>query len=248
MKILQLNAWTGRIKDGLTRFIAEGDFDVVCLQEAIWSDNCSNYLEMYIDTVEKIQRATGYKYVFKSSNYGTRTLDGRQFEVGNAILSKIPFKGTEEHVVFGEYEVAKSLDKCQSAIAKHRYTTQAVVLDNDIAVVNYHGYWRKDPLGCKEAEECMEKVADIIKAHGLPVIMCGDLNVISEAPAMRKLDFLQDLTAKNEIKTTLRNLRFVKDVACDHILISKGLNCEKFEVIDAPVSDHRALIAEIKQK
>ena len=41
--------------------------------------------------------------------------DGRQFEVGNAILSKTPFKGTEEHVVFGEYEVAKSLDECQNS-------------------------------------------------------------------------------------------------------------------------------------
>ena len=36
LKILQLNVWGGRIKDGLTRFISEGDFDVVCMQEAIW--------------------------------------------------------------------------------------------------------------------------------------------------------------------------------------------------------------------
>ena len=33
LKILQLNAWTGRIKGALIDFIKSGDFDVVCLQD-----------------------------------------------------------------------------------------------------------------------------------------------------------------------------------------------------------------------
>ena len=39
MKILQLNTWTGRIKGALLEFFRKNDFDVICLQEAVWSDN-----------------------------------------------------------------------------------------------------------------------------------------------------------------------------------------------------------------
>ena len=247
MKILQLNGWTGRIKDGLSRFIADGEYDVVCMQEAVWSDDCNDFLEMYIDTVDKIKREAGFKYVFKSSNYGTKTLSGNcQFELGNVILSKIPFSNTEEKTVLGEYTVVTDMSNCKNTV-DHCFTVQKATLDNGIAIVNYHGYWQKDPIGNETTVECMHKVADFIKENLCPTIMCGDLNVIHEAPAMRELDFMHDLTAEHNIKTTLRNVRFVKDVACDHILITDDLKSKNFKTISAAVSDHMALTAEIEQ-
>ncbi len=246
MKVLQINGWTGRIKDGLVRFIKEGDYDVVCIQEAIWSDDCNDYLELYVDTVDKIVRMAAFDYVFKTSNYGTKVLDGSgQFEIGNAILSKIPFVDTKEKIVIGEYIVIKSFSDLQKAKNQY-YTVQKVILNNGLAVVNYHGYWLKDPLGDKTSVECMHKVAEFIKDGYCPTVMCGDLNVISESPAMRELGFMQDLTAINQVKTTLRNVRFVKDVACDHILITNELKCKSFNLIDAAISDHRALVALIE--
>ena len=246
MKILQINNWTGRIKDGLSRFIAKGNYDVVCAQEAIWSDNCNDYLESYVDTVDKIARIAGFDYVFKSSHYGTKTLDGTaQFELGNVILSKIPFVSTEDKLLLGEYSVINSISDVKN-VTGHCYRAQKVTLENGVVIVNYHGYWLKDPLGDETSVECMRKVADFIKDNYSSTIMCGDLNVVSESPSMRELDFMQDLTAINQVKTTLRNIRFVKDVACDHILITNELECKSFEVIDAPISDHRALFAEIE--
>lgn len=246
MRILQINGWVGRIKDGLSRFITNGGYDIVCIQEAIWSDNCNEYLEMYVDTIDKIAKMAKYDYVFKTSNYGTRTLSGdAQFEIGNAILSKIPFIDTKEEKILGEYSVIKNIKDCQSAI-NHRYMAQKVILNNKLAIVNYHGYWQKDPLGNKTSTECMRKVANLIKNDYRPTIMCGDLNVISESPAMRELDFMQDLTASNQIKTTLRNIRFVKDVACDHILVTDEINFKNFDLIDAAISDHKALTIEIE--
>lgn len=246
MKILQINSWSGRIKDGLSRFIMEGGYDVVCTQEAIWSNDGNKYLEWYVDTVDKIARIGEFNYIFKSSNYGTKMFGGNaQFEIGNAILSKIPFAETKEKMVLGEYEVIENLSDYQRA-TDHCYTVQKVILENGLAIVNYHGYWLKDPLGNNTSVECMRKVADFIKEDYRPTIMCGDLNVTPESPAMRELDFMQDLTAFNQIKTTLRNIRFVKDVACDHILITDELRCKSFDVIDAAISDHRALVAEIE--
>ena len=245
MKILQINGWTGRIKDGLSRFIAEEKYDVVCMQEAIWSDNCNDYLELYVDTVNKIAKTAEFNHIFKTPHYGTKTLDGSvQFEIGNVILSRVPFTDTIEEKILGEYMMIENISDCSSA-TNHCYMAQKAILDNGLAIVNYHGYWQKDPLGNKISVECMRKVAELIKNDYRPTVMCGDLNVISESPAMRELDFMQDLTATNHIKTTLRNVRFVKDVACDHILITNELKCKEFQVINAAISDHMALVTKI---
>jgi len=248
MKILQINVWSGRIKDGLSRFIAEGEYDVVCMQEALWGDECNDFLEEYTDTVDKIQRLGGFPYVAKASNYGTKTLNGSaKYELGNAILSKIPFTKVEKRDILGEYSVIESVSD-HELVKGHGYTAQKVILENGIAIINHHGYWREDPLGNETSIESMRRLADFIKENPRPTIVCGDFNIISESPAMRELDFLEDLTATNHLKTTLRNVRFVIDVACDHILISNDLKCTDFKTVSAPISDHMALIAEINQK
>lgn len=238
MKILQINVWGGRIRDGLTNFIANGDYDVVCMQEAVWDEERTDFLELFVDTVDKIKKGASFEFDFRSEQYGFNVLDGEaKYRCGIAILSKIPFVEIEEKVI---------LEQGNHAISDHRYTAQRAVLENGLTVVNYHGYWQKDPLGNETSIKCMKSVAEMFKNTDSPVVMCGDLNLVSEASAMRELDFLKDLTAENKIKTTLRNIRFEKDVACDHILVSENVSYDNFEVINAPVSDHRALAIDIK--
>jgi endonuclease/exonuclease/phosphatase (EEP) superfamily protein YafD len=85
----------------------------------------------------------------------------------------------------------------------------------------------------------------MIKNENGPIIMCGDLNVISRSPAMRELDFLRDLTAANNVRTTLKNIRLELDVACDHILISDEFSCNYFEVVETVLSDHKAIVVKL---
>ena len=246
IKILQLNVWGGRIKDGLTNFIKEGNYDLICLQEAVWDRNHTKALECFMDTVDKIKEEANFKYDTRSSQFGISILnDTIHYENGNAILSKIPFKHSEEKILHGEYRFATNLDQYEQAVRHNLYTAQKVILENGLTVINYHGYWLKDPLGDETSVLCMRSVADMISSDENPVVLCGDLNVIPEAKAMRELDFLRDLTAIHHIPTTLRNIRFTKDVPCDHILISDNINYQDFEVIDAPVSDHCALVVKI---
>lgn len=85
----------------------------------------------------------GFDYVFKTSRYGTKVLGGNaQFEIGNAILSRIPFVNTKEEKVFGEYVVVKSVSDYQNAM-NNCYMVQKAILNNGLAIVNYHGYWQK---------------------------------------------------------------------------------------------------------
>ena len=242
LKILQQNVWDGRIKDGLSRFIAEGDYDVVCLQEAVWADDDIGFLDLYIDSVDKIKKLGGFEYDARAPYYGIKLLDGHQIERGIAILSKVPIIKVEEDLVFGKYAVASSADNFKEVASNHSYPVLKVTLEDGPVILNYHGYWLTDPLGDETTVECMHRVANMLRNETLPVVMCGDLNVIAESPAMRELDFLTDLTAENHLKTTLRNVRFVKDVPCDHILINDKVTCREFTATDVPVSDHKGLV------
>ena len=94
----------------------------------------------------------------------------------------------------------------------------------------------------------MGKVANIVKGLSDPLVMCGDLNVTSASPAMRKLDFLHDLTEENGIKNTLSGLKFTGEVACDHILVDDKVVVRGFEVLDNLISDHKGLVVDLEIK
>jgi len=264
MRILQLNAWTGRLKNGLTRFFEQNDFDIICLQEAVWPnrdglktvdhedwvdpekepnngdfERIKAQIEYFFATADQIQEAAGLEYAAKVSNWGMRILNGRM-EQGNVILSRYPIENVRNILVHGEYDG----DTEFKGRTDHGYYAQIVRI-NGINVVNYHGYWLPDPIGDEMTVKTMGKVADEIKKTEGPIAMCGDLNVVSASPAMRELDFLRDLTAENKLKTTLSGLKFDGEVACDHILVSDEVEVQDFKMRNELISDHFALEAEI---
>ena len=100
-------------------------------------------------------------------------------------------------------------------------------------------------MGDETTVKVMRKVANIVKSLDGPIVMCGDFNIIHEAPAMRELDFLRDLTYEYGIDNTLSGLKFNGKVACDHILVNDAVRVKRFRVLDDIVSDHKALVAEV---
>ena len=123
---------------------------------------------------------------------------------------------------------------------------QVAKLKNGANIVNHHGYWLANPLGNKTTVSVMKKVAKIVRELDGPVIMCGDLNVVYESPAMRELDFLRDLTHEYKLKSTLVGLKFDGEVACDHILVSKDIKVKNFRREEKIISDHYGLVAEVE--
>ena len=240
MKILQLNVWDGRIKGALPKFIENNDFDVICMQEAVWTKTDEALLAHFSATTDQIKAISGLKYDSRASNWGLKTVNG-QIEQGNVILSREPIETERIETVHGTYQVCETADE----LSNHCYTLQIIKLKSGITIVNHHGYWLPTPVGDETTIEVMKKVATHIKDINGPLIMCGDLNIIHESPAMRPLDFLRDLTHEHHIKTTLANLKFDGAVACDHILVSPEITVKSFSCLDTIVSDHKPLIAEI---
>ena len=242
MRILQLNVWTGRIRGALDTFFKQNQFDVICLQEAVWS-NKDELLRHFSVTVDEIKELTGLKYEARSSNWGLKFGgEGGIIEQGNVILSREEIVSEKAETVYDEYKVVETVKDLRN----HCYTVQVAQLANGVTIVNHHGYWLPTPVGDETTTSVMQKVADIVREINGPLVMCGDLNVIHAAPAMRELDFLRDLTDEYKIDSTLAGVKFDKKVACDHILVNDGVVVRSFEVLDKLVSDHKALVAEIE--
>ena len=242
MKILQLNVWTGRIKGALIEFIKNNDFDVICMQEAVWAGD-NERLQNFFATVDQIKEASGLEYEMRSSNWRMKIFsDGDVMEQGNVILSRLKIENEQNELVHGEYGLANSIED----FYEHAYTLQIAKLQNGVTIVNHHGYWQPNPIGNDTTIEVMKKVAGLVRELKGPIVMCGDLNIIHDSPAMRELDFLRDLTAEDGIKNTLSGLKFVGEVACDHILINDAVEVASFKVLDDLVSDHKALLLDTK--
>lgn len=242
MKILQLNVWTGRIKGALLEFLNSNDFDVICMQEAVWIKDKQKELENFFVTVDQIKETSGLKHESRSSNWGMRIFsEDNIMEQGNVILSKSEIAEEHNDLVHNEYGIVESVQD----FYEHAYTLQVAKLKNGLNVVNHHGYWKPTPMGDETTVKVMRKVANIVKSLDGPIVMCGDFNIIHEAPAMRELDFLRDLTYEYGVDNTLSGLKFNRKVACDHILVNDAVKVKRFRVLDDIVSDHKALVAEV---
>ena len=242
MKILQLNVWTGRVKGALLDYLKNNDFDVICMQEVVWGDGRDEVLEDFFVSLEQLKEASGLEYESRGENWEIDSFCARKMHQGIVILSR---EKIIEEVIPEVYPGAFNA-KTADDLINHRYVAQRIKLESGINIVNYHGYWQKDPLGNDETTKAMKNVVSLIKEASGPVVMCGDLNILHASPAMRELDFMRDLTEENKIDNTLSGLKFNGKVACDHILVSDDVQVSSFEVMEKVVSDHKGLIAEIE--
>ncbi len=242
MRILQLNVWDGRVKGALINYLSENQFDAICMQEAVWLEEDdggahSGFFAMLSD----IQAASGLKYSSCSPNWSIKSFLGYTLYQGNVILSREKIVDEKKTVVFdGATEI-----KTKQDFYDHCYTAQMVKLESGLNIANYHGYWQNQPLGNEDTVKAMKNAVSLVKAADGPLVMCGDLNIVHEAPAMRELDFLRDLTEEYHVDNTLAGLKYGGKVACDHILVSKDITVSSFEVVDKIISDHKGLILEI---
>ncbi len=245
MKILQLNVWMGKVEGELERFLAGDEFDVICMQEVMSSNDAELQLSRMCVDASRIVKAAGMSYQYFSPNWQAEYMHGH-FQLGNMILSKIPFVSQKSEFVHGEYVE----DMILGEMPGNNLNVQIVKLENGITVVNHHGFWRPNPTGDAETVASFKKLAEIVKpeAERGPLVLCGDLNIIHASPAMRALDFLRDLTDENGVENTLSGLKFNGEVACDHIMINGGLEAENFIVHERYASDHKGVSVEVKIK
>jgi len=242
LKLVQLNIWQGRLLPQVLRFLKKEQPDLICLQE-VYSSSFDTPLFDFLGGFEAIQSILPGHHGFFSAVYDMAIL-GEQVRFGNALFSRYPIISEEATLTSGESHSYKTFN----GYVPNTRNLQRVMLAVDghsLCLINHHGYWDSTPFGNEQTAEKMRIVSEIVSKSPRPLIFAGDLNIVPESLAMRPLQAqLRDLTQEYKLATTLSSLGKVKNVACDHIMVSSGIHVRQFTTSKTLVSDHKALLLE----
>jgi endonuclease/exonuclease/phosphatase family metal-dependent hydrolase len=245
MKIIQVNAWLGRLLPTLLDFISQQNADILCCQE-IFSSQQPNPLMETTQTLEHIQKAGDFKEVFFSPT-SSFSVFGEEVFLGNAIFSKHSI--SEKKTIFTSSNFHAN-QEASSWIRNIRNLQLCTINTSDnkrLNIANHHGYHELDQMGSDKTSESIKKLVNALSAASHPLIFCADLNIVKESPYFSPLKDLglRNLTAENNTTTTLSPAHRIyekEQVACDYIMCSPDIAVNEFTVSDALMSDHKALV------
>lgn len=247
MKVIQLNIWMGRMAQGLTRYVEKEQPDIICMQEVFNGSTEVVRPDRMFDILRRLKESSGLEYEYFSPNYSV-DVGGDTAPYGNAILSRYPFESAQtfqieraliEHVTAATYQ--HNVSNLQVITFRHDETTWTIA--------NHHGHHEIEPEGSEESVAAMQRVVDCLRNRTGPLVLCGDLNIWPESPAMRVFDgWLDDIVLRSGATTTLARINVDRDVVCDHILVNDQVAVHSIRVDDVVVSDHYPLVAELEVK
>jgi endonuclease/exonuclease/phosphatase family metal-dependent hydrolase len=242
MKLIQLNAWGGRIDSILRGFLKEETPDIFCGQEIISYPQGDSLLFL---TAEEMTEAAGTKYSAFGATASIPYMQGNA-EFGNIIASKVPINRSE--VVFTNLEFVKDFN-FEDYDYNIRNFVHAVIEVNSkkLNILTHHGHHVRDHKnGTEETDRQMNTILEYIKQLDGPVILTGDFNLQPESSSLQGLNsLLVNLSDKYKLKTT-RNELTSKSEVCDYIFASNDIVVKDFYAHKKVVSDHQALVLEFE--
>jgi len=240
MKLIQLNAWNGRVEKPLIGFLEKAEADIYCLQEVI--DLPGGEAGLF-KSLDDMQAAAGLPYRYFSPVLSFNFMN-RTAAYGNAILSRPALSRTE--TIFTHGTLQKDYD-----ITKHGYNNRNLqhavmtIKGTPIHVVNHHAYVvRGNKNDSKTSLAQMELVSQYIRKLEGPVILCGDFNLKPETESISKIGaLLHNLSLEYALPTTSSPLS-TRPETRDYIFVSDTIKVKAFYAADEIVSDHKALVLE----
>jgi endonuclease/exonuclease/phosphatase family metal-dependent hydrolase len=240
MKIIQLNTWMGRLLPSILKFIAEEQPDILCAQELMDSDNPPALLDQYktFSELSKLFKYSSFAPTFTFQSYG------EEVRYGNAIFSNYPISDEQTTFVYRNFSPNRSAGDDNGNIRNIQSCTVSV--DNKMfTVVNHHAYRTANPQGDEQSLSAMNKVNEFLNIIDGALILCADMNLASSSPILNieSLNTLINHTVLSGVPNTLsQHSRVPVEVDCDYIFTSPEIKTSHFEVSEALVSDHKALI------
>ena len=238
MKILQLNIWGGKLGKKIKELTIEEQPDVLCFQEVVRLPTEDTLFFSALREYEDLGYQSFFSPVFGFS------LMKQKAEFGNAILSKTPF--VETNTIFTRKEYVDDFDMLNKDY--NIRNLQHVVVDNNdekINVLNHHGHHvHAHKNGDEETYRQTKMIANYVEKLDGKTVLCGDFNLAPDSESLEQINnVLNNQCIKFNVSST-RNSLTSKTEVCDYIFTSKDLNVTRFEVLDALVSDHAALVLE----
>ncbi len=229
MKIIFLNTWNGKVRDGLTRFLIEqsSETDVFCFEEAY--DEVRRLAQKLLPEHEEV---SAHKHIVHDDDWSLATCVRR----GISLLRSEIILNSEKGLGLG---LSVQL-RCGTKI---------------FYVLNFHGLamTRRDnkldnPARLKQSIA----VIDFLKEKTGPKIIGGDFNDLPETESIRMFseNGYRDLIKEFHIATTRNHIALDKyprhkEYFSDYAFVSPDVVLKNFSVPNIEVSDHLPLILEL---
>ena len=211
--------------DAVASMLRQTGADVVGLQEADgpswWSGN--------FDHVAYLARRGEYPFRYRGAHRRIAQLD-----CGTALLSRHPLSDTQSGALWsGALRPAKGFVVATVPTAAGEVDVVSVHIDFMTRAM------RRKQLG---------RTATELHRRGRPVILLGDLNCTwrGESTLVELATRLDLLPYEPESRALATFPHGRPRRRIDWILVSRGIDYVGYEVLDAPLSDHRAVMAELR--
>lgn len=239
-KLVQLNAWGGRLEGVLRDYLKQESPDILCLQEAISYDRDNS---AFFVTIEQMQKICGLPFAAFGLVFSFRLMNSNA-SFGNCILSKYPLQKSE--VVFTRLEHQEYFDFNEHDYNARNFVHAQIEIDNKKHhIITHHGHHvHEHKNGNDETMRQMKLLTEYIKQLDGPVILTGDFNLAPHSESLKDLNgLLTNLPVSHKLKTTRTPLTHKTEV-CDYVFINEKVKVHKFAASDEMISDHKALIVD----
>jgi endonuclease/exonuclease/phosphatase family metal-dependent hydrolase len=242
VKLIQLNAWAGRLQPQIHDLLEVEKPDILCLQEIISFDKHEE-TGLFI-TTEQMQKQFGLNFAALAPVFSFRYMRGMG-HFGNGILSRYPI--ISENVVFTHQAHVKDFEWLDVANMRNFVHAIVEVSGKKCNILTHHGYWVPEHKhGNGFTDQQMQLLSDYVRKLEGPVILTGDFNLEPTSKSLVPLnEILTNLSIEAGLPTTRTELTYKTEV-CDYIFVSEAVKIKEFRALDKVVSDHKALLLEFE--
>jgi endonuclease/exonuclease/phosphatase family metal-dependent hydrolase len=245
MKIIYLNAWSGRRTELLEQFVKKHhDVDIFCFQEvyheaqgkeAIWSDSNLDLLNILKETLKDY-------HVYYDPHLGDYW--------GLAMFVHKDLKVLEQGDFFvhqyKNYHLEK--EKLGHTAKNIQHLTLQVEDYQKLTIINFHGLWNGQGKG--DTEDRLTQSDNIIaylKTLKHSYILGGDFNLSPDTTSLKKFEDigLRNLIKEYKVASTRTSLYPKEEKFADYVFVPQGVHVEDFQVLPDEVSDHAPLYIKV---
>jgi endonuclease/exonuclease/phosphatase family metal-dependent hydrolase len=231
MKIMTWNIWGGKNLPEVTLEIKKENPDIVGLQEVKGIDGKNS--------AEIIASDLGY-FVFYCKSF-TTDRHTPSYDLGNAILSKIPFTTTACHFLSTQKEYEGS------AMTEPRTAAEVNIQGSDITFITTHLGYSKT---FEDSELRLKQLSLLLQiCAGRKCVLMGDFNSTPDTKTVKTLeeyfentDLVKDISSFTDFKEK-EHPRY----RIDYIFVSKEITTSNFTIGESKASDHNPLSVIIEE-
>lgn len=242
MKLIQLNAWGGRLDNTLSDFLEQERPDIFCGQEII--SYPKNHSILFL-SLEDMQRITKLDNSVFGATASFPFMKGYA-EFGNTIISRFPI--AKSSTIFTNLEFTENFSPKEHDYNIRNFLHTVIPRKGkSLNIVTHHGHHvHEHKNGNEETDRQMKMIADYIQTLEGPVILSGDFNLHPGSKSLLPINQLMTNLSDKYSLTTTRNELTSKTEVCDHIFVNKDIKVKKFYAHSRIVSDHQALVMEFE--